>query len=146
MIYSSGATHDREGDSNRTTITINSYPHVTLLSPNGGEILESGSIYPVEWEAPPNAVKFRLRYSIDNGATWLSVHSEPYVLGTIYSWTVPTLKKDEAQCLMKVMGYDSKSSLVSSDRSDAVFYLRGSNNHISHIQSDLSAYGVSGLN
>jgi hypothetical protein len=120
--YNGAGDSDYSNCSSATTYAKD-VTHVTLLSPNGGETLKSGSSYSVEWEAPPNAAKFKLRYSIDNGLTWLSVHLEPYILGTIYNWIVPTLKKNKAQCLMKVMGYDSKNILVGSDRSEGVFTL-----------------------
>ena len=85
--------------------------------------MESGNSYPVVWEAAPNAAKFELRYSIDNGATWLRAHTEPYILGTTYNWPVPTLRKNKARCLMNVMEYNSKNVFVGSDRSDGVFNL-----------------------
>ena len=43
---------------------------VTLLAPNGGEIIPSGSVYTIEWEAAEEVKTFKLKYSMDNGATW----------------------------------------------------------------------------
>ena len=40
---------------------------LTLLKPNGGETIESASDYNIWWGAPPVAVSFTLRYSVDNG-------------------------------------------------------------------------------
>jgi hypothetical protein len=42
---------------------------MTLLTPNGGEVLASGFPYTISWTAPSSAVKFKLKYSVDNGRT-----------------------------------------------------------------------------
>jgi len=98
--------HDRQGA-------------VTVLVPNGGEVIPSGSPYTIWWEAPPDAVSFKLRYSMDNGTTW-----KPIVSGITeksYGWEVPTLRKNKTKCLVKVIGYDGSEKKVGADRSDWPF-------------------------
>ena len=43
---------------------------VTLIAPNGGETLPSGSVCTLQWNAPIEAETFKLKYSMNNGATW----------------------------------------------------------------------------
>jgi hypothetical protein len=95
------------------------YPRVTLLSPNGGEAIPSGSIYTIQWEAPPEAVKFDLQYSKNNGATWELIENN--VTGTSYDWSMPTPMKNKENCLVKVIGYDASDIKVGKDKSDATF-------------------------
>jgi len=46
---------------------------LTIIEPNGGEVIPSGSIYTIRWEASPAAVQFDLLYSLNNGTTWKPV-------------------------------------------------------------------------
>jgi hypothetical protein len=93
--------------------------YVTVLSPNGGEVLRSGSKYSVKWRAPAQAVKFDLMYSLNNKQTWTLIKSD--ITDTNYTWTVPTPLNNKSDCLVKVIGYNSANVLVSSDRSDSTF-------------------------
>jgi C1A family cysteine protease len=93
---------------------------VKVLSPNGGETISAGSTYTVRWEAPSNAVKFRVYYSINKGYSWKSI-TAAYVMGKSYDWVVPTLSSSKKDCLIKVNGYDQYNTLVSYDRSDQPF-------------------------
>jgi hypothetical protein len=90
-----------------------------LYSPNGGEFVRSGSTYAIKWGAPVEAVRFDLKYSTDNGATWITIGSGlPY---TPYPWIVPTPKNNQTKCLLKVIGYDRSDSKLGADTSDAPF-------------------------
>jgi cysteine-rich repeat protein len=91
----------------------------TLLSPNGGETIPSGSIYTIRWTAPPGAVKFTLKYSINNGSTWKLIASNR--TGTSYDWHVPTLSNNKTNCLVKVIGFNSSGAKVGEDISDSTF-------------------------
>jgi hypothetical protein len=94
-------------------------PTIFLLTPNGGEVIPSGSTYTIQWEAPPEAVKFTLRYSINNGSTWKTIASNR--TGTSYDWHVPTLSNNKTTCLVKVMGFNSSGTKVGEDISDSTF-------------------------
>jgi hypothetical protein len=96
-----------------------------VISPNGGEVLPSGSKWRISWIAPSNAEKFKIFYSLNNGLTWVLAHSEQYVTGFMYDWDVPVPKKNETNCRVKVIGYNSIGQKVSSDRSDASFTIEG---------------------
>ena len=92
---------------------------ITVLAPNGGEIIPSGSTYTIRWEAPSSAVKFDLQYSIDNGTTWATIATN--VTETSYNWSVPTPTANKKQCFVKVTGYNSSGTKVGEDISDLKF-------------------------
>jgi hypothetical protein len=91
---------------------------LTLFAPHGGETIPAGSNYTITWGGPPEAVKFRLSYSKDNGVTWIPFH-QGYVSGTSYEWTVPIPRENKPLCLVKVVGYDQNNIRVGADKSYA---------------------------
>jgi chitodextrinase len=90
-----------------------------LNSPNGGEVLPTGTIYNIAWDGPSSAVTFDLSYSNDGGSTWKSIVSG--ATGKNHSWQVPVIKRNKKNCLMKVIGYDASRSKIGDDISDASF-------------------------
>jgi hypothetical protein len=90
-----------------------------IYSPNGGELVRSGGTYDIKWGAPEEAVRFDLKYSSDNGATWSKIGSG--LPDTTYPWIVPTPKNNQTKCLVKVIGYDINDKKVGEDTSDAPF-------------------------
>ena len=96
------------------TVSDVSYAFVTLLTPNGGGVVLSGSTYRVQWGAPAEATSFKVSYSMDNGTTWKVI--APNVLEYQYDWIVPTPTANKKKCLVKVVGYNG-SRKVGSDKS-----------------------------
>jgi len=92
---------------------------LTLLTPNGGEIVASGSLYTISWAAPSSAARFKLKYSIDNGLTWYLMAND--VPGTSYNWDVPALSNNKKQCLIKIIGFAETGGRVGADTSDSTF-------------------------
>ena len=92
---------------------------LAILSPNGGEVIPSGSIYSIQWQASPDAVKFDLLYSLNSKTIWNSIASG--VTGTNYNWSVPKPLENKKNCFVKVIGYDSSGVKVGEDESDAPF-------------------------
>jgi hypothetical protein len=89
---------------------------VRLLSPNGGEIISAGSPqYPITWEAPREAVKFKLRDSmgrrIGNG----------FIHGNNILWNVPLFPKNKNNFFIKITAYDSADKKIGYDSSDNEF-------------------------
>jgi len=102
------------------TLTVNAPSiMITLLAPNGGEVIPSGSTYTIRWNAPPTAVKFTLRYSINNGSTWILIANN--VRGSSYNWRVPKPLNNKRTCLVKVVGFNSAGTKVGEDISDSTF-------------------------
>jgi len=102
------------------------FTKITLLVPNGGEVIPSGSTYTIKWSAPANAVKFDLRYSLNNGTTWITIANK--VAGTscntdkkCYNWRVPKPLNNNRTCLVKVIGFKSSGVKVGEDRSNSTF-------------------------
>jgi len=95
-----------------------SIPH-TLLAPNGGEVIASGSTYTIQFEPPPGAENFTLKYSMDNGKTWKLIHSG--IADTRYDWTVPIPSKNKTKCRVKVIGYNASGEKLGADSSDWPF-------------------------
>jgi len=94
---------------------------VTLLTPNGGEVITAGTPFAITWTAPPKAVTFSLELSLDNGQTWSTIASK--LTGNLFSWTAPVPGNNKRQCLIRVTGYDVNKVKVKSDLSDAAFTL-----------------------
>ena len=93
---------------------------VALMEPWGGEIIPSGSTYTIRWESAPPSEKFRLLYSIDNGATWRAITSG-FVTGTSYDWTVPKPRGNRKKCALKLIAYDANNERVGADRAGDPF-------------------------
>jgi hypothetical protein len=94
-------------------------PVVTLLTPNGGEILPCGYAYEVEWNASDNrgVVWTQVLFSANSGISYAeTLASGPY--DSTFLWTVPN--KDFSHCRIKIVCIDADQNR-SSDASDADF-------------------------
>jgi hypothetical protein len=93
---------------------------VRVFSPNGGEVIASGSAdETIEWGAPQETDSFKLLYSVDDGLTWETV--DEGLQATSYTWSVPLQPGNKTKCRIKVIGYDASNMKVGSDISDAPF-------------------------
>jgi hypothetical protein len=92
---------------------------LTVISPNGGEVLASGASVDIIWDNPEGAATFNLMYSSDGGSSWTLI--EGNITETTYHWTVPAPRSNRGKCLVKVMGLDSTGRKRSSDKSDSYF-------------------------
>jgi FtsP/CotA-like multicopper oxidase with cupredoxin domain len=88
------------------TATFTKFTKIKVLAPKAGDIIPAGSTTTIWWGAPANAVKFRLRYSLNNGTTWTTIASN--VIGSTYSWTVPTPASTKNKVLVRVIGFNAK--------------------------------------
>jgi hypothetical protein len=94
---------------------------ISLGAPNGGETVPSGSVYRIQWTATSPAVQFKLKHSMDNGLTWISMTTD-FIAGTSYDWSAPTPSRNKKNaCLVKVIGYDASGAKVGADKSSAPF-------------------------
>lgn len=115
-------TTNGNGNTTRTvslTVNTSSFPQVTVLTPNGGETLMAGSVYPITWGAPVNAVRFSLYYSLNDGSSWKAIATN--VEGTHHDWTVPAQTANKKNCLIMVIGYNGSGGQAGIDRSDLKF-------------------------
>lgn len=88
---------------------------LTVLTPNGGENLETGLEYNITWTCSDlnNVI---IEYSVNNGDTWVYIDKVPADNGS-YTWTIPGTTSEN--CLVRVTGADSDEN--PSDVSDEVF-------------------------
>ncbi len=97
---------------------------VTVLSPDGGEILVSREIFTITWSAPAAATRFKLQYSLNSGKTWKAVLSAK-VAGTSHNWRVPAITSKRTEeltgCLVRVTGYNSEGHVVGTAQSNQPF-------------------------
>ncbi len=61
---------------------------VTLTTPDGGEKIEAGSTFSIQWTSV-NVARVLLEYSSDNGSTWTEIADNVSSTG-IYAWAVPS--------------------------------------------------------
>ena len=105
-------------------VSSSSDTELSVISPNGGEAVTSGSTYTIQWEAPSDMVKFTLRYSVNNGRTWKKIAKK--VKGTRYDWKVAVVKKSMKKCLIQVIGFNQSGKRVDKDTSDYTFTIKAS--------------------
>jgi hypothetical protein len=97
---------------------------VKLLGPNGGEVLESGSSYPIQWEIygtkyPVATIK--LYYTMDGGATWSLITTLDGSFRN-YDW-IPLAQTTKTKCKVRVAIADTKG-VTAYDISDGYFTIR----------------------
>jgi len=64
-------------------------PYITLLRPNGGEVLTIGQYINIHWSRQnPSGNTVDIDYSTDNGTTWIRIATQAPDTGW-YFWTVP---------------------------------------------------------
>jgi len=67
-------------------------PTIVITAPTAGEKLMADSYYVIQWEVD-QAGYYQLSYSVDNGATWITINSMGIKLGHFetgsYDWKVP---------------------------------------------------------
>jgi hypothetical protein len=99
-------------------------PQVAVESPNGGEVLEYGDMYNIEWTASDNArvVSVTILLSTDGGLTFPDTITTGELNDSSYTWIVPDVDSKTAR--VKVIGIDGAMN-EGSDLSDSDFILWG---------------------
>jgi PKD repeat protein len=92
---------------------------VSLMAPNGGEVIPTGSRFSIRWAAAPEAVRFKLLRSFNGGATWRVIARE--VTGSSFDWEVPLLRRSKKRARIKLIAYDAGGKRIASDRSGETF-------------------------
>ncbi len=74
---------------------------LTILSPDGGEMLQAGTAADVSWQSSgPVIDTVRLEYSVDNGDNWSIITSGTANTG-LYDW-YPVPAENSDQCLIRI--------------------------------------------
>jgi agmatine/peptidylarginine deiminase len=104
IIWAAGAMHCIVMQVPRCT---NPKPAVHVISPDGGELLVSGTVQPIEWAATDtnniDIPQIDLYYSVDGGSTYEFIASTTDT--GLYNWTVPAVKTTQA--VVKVIAKSS---------------------------------------
>lgn len=96
---------------------------VALTSPNGGDLVPSGGIWPITWTTngtTDTVDSVKLTYTLDNGLTWKPIPKLSGNPGT-HLWDVPAPKVEKTKCKVKVVLKDVEGKVIGSDMSDTTF-------------------------
>ncbi|NLH62343.1 MAG: M23 family metallopeptidase [Ignavibacteriales bacterium] len=63
---------------------------ITVLSPNGFELLRSGEVTPITWSTTGFVGNVKLEYTTNNGVSWMLITASTVNNGT-YNWNVPQI-------------------------------------------------------
>ncbi len=77
-------------DESNVVFTIKPAPSLTVLTPNGGEIIILGSSYDITWSSNGTVSDVKIEYTIDNGSSWVSVAATTANDGA-HTWSVPSM-------------------------------------------------------
>jgi len=86
-----------------------------LVSPTKGDFIPAGSKYTVIWGAPSEVTRVKLKYSLDNGITWILLGDNE--TGPNYPWDVPLVNGNKQGGLLKMIGYNGSGGKVGADTS-----------------------------
>lgn len=95
LIYISAADDNSPSDLSDSLFTI-ATEILTVISPNGGEIWESGHSYEIDWNGSETITAVTLEYSPDNGETWISIADNVVNTGK-YEWDIPAINTDSVR-------------------------------------------------
>ena len=92
-------------------------PKITVIYPNGGEVLMEGEDFEIIWNSNGNFSNVMLQYSIDNGLNWQTITTSTPNDGS-YKWNVPS--GVWPTCLIKVI---NTNDIDCYDISDSAFHI-----------------------
>ncbi|MBN2183460.1 MAG: hypothetical protein JW715_16230 [Sedimentisphaerales bacterium] len=122
-------------DLNRLRTVVAESSELTLLSPNGSEVLTGGITYDITWSYTGIVDSVLIEFSIDNGNSWVNVFP-PNVGNTgSYKWLVPLV--DSNQCIVRI---NNSANMGVYDVSDEVFSI-----YDSSLEADLAGDGFIGI-
>ncbi len=73
---------------------------LTLVSPNGSEVVIGGDTYTISWHSTGSVNNVLIEYSIDNGNKWSEVYPPNTGNTGSYKWLVPMVNSE--QCLVRI--------------------------------------------
>jgi hypothetical protein len=99
-------------DFSNAVFTIAPEPEITVISPNGGESLRSGSNTNIKWTST-NISDVKIEYTTNNGASWKTIVSTTPSDG-VYEWDVDSISSN--LCRIKISDVqDSQPYDISDD-------------------------------
>jgi photosystem II stability/assembly factor-like uncharacterized protein len=115
-------------DESNNTFTINgSASNITIVQPNGGETLNGGLSYQIQWNASFTSSQYRVQFSSNNGTSWITIANNVYNTG-YYNWMVPNTSL--SNCLIRVNDILDTNVF---DQSNATFNIAPTSAFISNV-------------
>jgi hypothetical protein len=99
------------------TISPSPTPSITVITPNGGEVLQVNTGYYINWSSG-GVTNVKIEYTADNGSTWTTIVSSTPNSGS-YNWTVPNAPS--TTCKVRI---SDAADGTPSDESNAVFIIK----------------------
>lgn len=115
LVRVSDAADGNPSDASNSVFTISQSASLTLISPNGGEVLSGGSAHNITWMSTGAISSVKLEYSINNGASYNTIIASTPNNGS-FSWIVPA--ENTTQALVRISDAADGDPL---DVSNAVF-------------------------
>ncbi len=122
-------------DFNQLRNVVAEFSTLTLLSPNGLEVLTGGTIYDITWSHTGIVDSVIIEFSIDSGNTWTNVFPPNVGNSGSYNWLVPIVDSD--QCIVRIT---NAANLGVYDTSDEVFSI-----YESSLEADLTGDLFAGI-
>ncbi|UCG55636.1 MAG: hypothetical protein JSU70_12295 [Phycisphaerales bacterium] len=72
---------------------------ITVLSPNGSELLAGGAVWTVEWQSQGTIGNVMIEFSTNGGSTWQQVFPPNIGNAGRYDWLAPIIRSDH--CLVR---------------------------------------------
>lgn len=119
--------------SGRRTLPEESTPTVTVLSPNGGEVFDPGSVQSIEYQVTGSERFVNILVSYDEEVSWTMLVNNVLASGT-YAWQLPNISTN---ALIQVQLTDL-ATVIASDTSDALVRI-GHGNTNDEVPSDQDA-------
>lgn len=115
IVRISDAANSSIKDSTSTGIRVG---NITVLTPNGGELIQAGTTFAVTWNNTTSIQNVKIEYTTDNGGNWTTIINSTSASGGSYNWAIPA---GLASSAMKIRISDAATSLLITDQSDNVF-------------------------
>lgn len=114
---------------------IISQPSLTLTTPNGGEVFNSGNRYGISWISN-DIDRINISYSIDNGLSWKILYENISTELNVVGWKIPNIENNNV--VLKIE--DINSNVF--DISDTYFTITRQNRLLSKTTSTNSAVKI----
>jgi hypothetical protein len=137
-VYQTFSLHD----SNINNNTCSSTPAVSLTAPIGGEILDSGSMFTINWSASDSVgiSSQDVLYSVDGGSTYSVIATGLAPGVNQYNWLVPSLANTQ-NVKVRVVEHDASCNGASGD-SPSTFTIWNPGQNFTHLAE--ASFFVSG--
>ena len=99
---------------------------VILISPNGGETVNAGTVLPITWMNQSQVATVDIFYSLTGTDPWDVIASNVTALPCSFNWSVPTtLTATYPNCKIMIKAFDASGIQLGVDTSDGYFTIRG---------------------